>query len=172
MTSKRMIRTVLGIALIPALGWLVPAALWGQVSTLPAAAAYVSTSPAELVAMAADLYSIPERFGEAGDLLAEAGRKLAVEDPASVDLLVRGARLQYFGGSLPAALTNMKEAGWRALGQGQVQEAANRYADAALIAIAQQDSKETVKLARIVKLLAQWPGVSFDEAKQIRSRID
>ncbi|NJD08982.1 MAG: hypothetical protein FIB01_00570 [Gemmatimonadetes bacterium] len=172
MTSKRIIRIVLGIALIPALGWLVPASLWGQATTFPAAAAYVTATPAELESMAEDLASSPDRFGEAGDLLAQAAHKLAVEDAASVALLIRAARLQYFGGALADARANMKEAGWRALGQGSVRVAANAYADAALIAVAQHDNDGAIELGRVVKLLAQWPGVSVADARQIRSRID
>lgn len=171
MTSKRIIRMVLGIALIPAMGWLLPAALWGQVATLPATAAYASATPAELTSMALDLASSPDRFGEAGDLLAQAAHKLPVEDPSSVELLIRAARLQYFGGALTAARSNMKEAGWRALGQGQVRVAANAYADAALIAVAQQDKPAAVELAGVVNLLARWPGVSTADARQIRSRV-
>ena len=49
--------------------------------------------------------------------------------------------------------------------------AANAYADAALIAIEQHDQAGAVKLVKIVNLLAQWPGVTSQQAKQIRSRI-
>lgn len=171
MTSRHTFRMIMGIALIPALGWLLPAALWGQVTALPAAAAYVSATPAELEVMAEDLATSPDRFGEAGNLLAQAAHKLAVEDPAGVNLLIRAARLQYFGGALTDAKASMKEAAWRALGQGQVKVAANAYTDAALIAVAQQDQASALHLAGVVKLLAQWPGISTADARQIRSRI-
>jgi hypothetical protein len=85
--------------------------------------------------------------------------------------MIRAARLQYFGGALAKAQASMKEAGWRALGQGQVKVAANAYADAALIAVAQHDEDAALKLVGIVKLLAQWPGVTPAEARQIRTRI-
>jgi hypothetical protein len=171
MTKKQAFLRMVGIAVIPALGWLLPAALWGQVASIPAAALYAGLTPAELELKAEDLSTSPDRFGEAGDLLEQAGRLMAVEDPASVKMMIRAARLQYFGGSLEKARASMKEAGWRALGQGQVLTAANAYADAALIAIEQHDQAGAVKLVKIVNLLAQWPGVTSQQAKQIRSRI-
>ena len=171
MTNKRIFQWVMGIALIPAMSWLLPASLWGQAATVPAAALVAEVTPAALELKAEDLSTDPTRFGEAGDLLEQAARMLAVEDPASVSLLIRAARLQYFDGGLAKSIASMKEAGWRALGQGRVQVAANAYADAALIAIAQQDNAEAVKLVRIVKLLAQWPGVTTAQARQIKGRI-
>jgi hypothetical protein len=171
MTSKRTIRLLIGFAMIPAMGWLLPAALWGQDPAVAGASVYATVTPAGLKLRAEDLSSDPATFGQAGDLFEQAARMLPVEDEAGVGLLIRAARLQYFGGALDRALVSMKEAGWRALGQGKVQVAANAYADAALIAVADQDKEAALKLAGIVKLLAQWPGVTPAESRQINKRI-
>lgn len=171
MTSKRTIQMLIGFAVIPAMGWLLPASLWGQTPAVSGATLYATVTPAELELRAEDLSSDPTRFGQAGDLFEQAAKLMPVEDEASVGLLVRAARLQYFGGALDKAMATMKEAGWRALGQGRVQAAANAYADAALIALVDQDRKAATQLVGIVKLLAQWPGVTKTESRQIMKRI-
>lgn len=172
MTSRRIFRLLTGMAVIPAMGWLFPAVLWCQLPAASGATLYASVTPADLELKAADLCSDPATFGQAGDLFEQAARMLPVEAAQSVDLLVRAARLQYWAGALTRARTNMKEAGWRALGQGQVRRAANAYADAALIAAADKDEAGVVQLAKIVQLLAKWPGVTPAESRQIRSRIN
>jgi len=170
MMTKRVVLRVLGILAIPTVGWLVPAVLWGQATSIPSAATNVVPA-AQLVMMAEELSSTPTRFQEVGVLFEKAARQLPVEDPASVDLLIRAARLHYYGGSLVQAKSAMKEAGWRALGQGHVRVAANAYADAALIALAQEDKAAATDLVAIVKLLEKWPGVTAAEQRQIRKRI-
>jgi len=170
MMTKRVALRVVGFVAVPMLAWLMPAMLLGQATSIPAATAAVMPA-AQLVTMAEELSSTPARFQEAGVLLDRAGRQLPVEDPASVGLLVRAARLHYFGGALEQARSAMKEAGWRALGQGHVRTAANAYADAALIALAQDDKAAATDLVAIVKLLEEWPGVTVADRRQIRSRI-
>lgn len=151
--------------------WLLPAALWGQAVTVATAGIYANATPAELMERAGSLFDTPARFGEAGDMLQAAGQKLAVEDPASVQLLVKAARLQYFAGNLAAARANLKEAGWRALGQGDVATAADLYGDAAIIAIEQKDATAANELVRIVRLLADWPGVTPSQHRRIMKRL-
>jgi len=166
MTTKRVFLRLLGIAVVPAVGWLLPTSLQGQVRV-----ALNTPYATPVVSVQAILTTDPSQFLQAGILFDEAGRRLAVENPASVGLLVRAARLQYFGGDLTQARSAMKEAGWRALGQGQVQVAANAYADAALIALAQGDRLAATDDVAKVQVLAQWPGVSGAERRQIMKRI-
>jgi len=167
-----MIKHMMVAAAFPAMGWLAPACLWGQVPAVTGAATlYTEVTPATLELKAEGLMTSLDNAGQAGDLLEQAGRMLAVEDANSVGLLIRAARLHYFNGELAQARQAMKDAGWRALGQGFPVAAANAYTDAALIAVAQKDVDGARELAAIVNLIAHWPGLTTAERRQIKSRI-
>lgn len=171
MRIERRFLKVLAVGIFPAMGWLVPASLWCQAVTLGGATLTASAEVARLEQEAQALYSTPARFGEAGVLLERAGRLLAVEDLPAVDLLIQAARLEYYAGDLGHARACMSDAGWRALGNGRVQVAANAYADAAVIAMEQGDQVAAEEFVAIVKLLARWPGVGEKARRQILDRI-
>lgn len=171
MRSKRIFLKALVVGLFPAMGWLIPASLWGQAVTMAGATLHANAAVAQLEQQAFELFSTPARFGEAGTLLERAGRMLPPEDVAAIDLLIQAARLEHFAGDLTHARACMRAAGWRALGNGQVRVAANAYADAALIAVEQKDLAGAEELVAIVNLLARWPGVTASERREILKRI-
>lgn len=167
MAKRTLYRTVFSAIL---LGWLVPALAWAQIVSV-AGADGTAAAVEQLSQQATALYSTPAKWGEAGALLEQAGRMLPVEDPVGVGLLKQAAQLQAHVGDLARARANMKEVGWRALGQGSVVLAANAYADAALIAVEQGDLPAARQLVDIVQLLSRWPGVNASQRRQILKRI-
>ena len=126
----------------------------------------------ELHERAAALFTQPDRYREAGNLLVRAAHARAEDDVASVNELIVAGKLFAYANSIGIARRTLEEAAERALRFGDVVRAAHASLDAAFLAIQQADRNGVRELSARAERLAAAPHLSDTQRADILSRIN
>jgi hypothetical protein len=126
----------------------------------------------DLHARAASLFTRPDRYRVAADLLVRAAQVRAEDDAASVNELIVAGKLYAYANSIGTARRTLEEAAERALRFGDVVRAAHASLDAAFLAIQQADRNGVRELSARAERLAAAPHLSDTQRADILSRIN
>jgi hypothetical protein len=93
------------------------------------------------------------------------------DDPAGTVSLYWAARDRYYSGDPKNARTLMERAADRAMGIGDVLNAATAYTEAAYISADLGDAERTRTLSAKARLLSNSPTLTADQREQLRTRL-
>jgi len=137
---------------------------------LPALAVTVFQSPLHSRAM--ELYDVPERWEEAGELHERAAGLLPKNDAAAYFAYHRAALLYFYAGKTPRARKAMEKAADVAEATGDVLTAAHTWVDAAFLAVAEGYAGKKREFVRAVRELADSELLDDDDRRSILARVD
>jgi hypothetical protein len=132
----------------------------------------VNVLQTDLHQQAIDLYEVPERWGEAGDLHRQAAENLTKNDAGQFFGYSRAALLYFYAGELPEARRAMEDAAEVAAATGDVLTAANAFVDAAFIAVAEGYDGKRREFVLDARELLDSGVLSEADRELILSRID
>lgn len=170
MKRNGMIRTG-ALALVAMMA--VPAVASGQdreMFELPAIQVEAFQNPLHIAAM--ELYEIPARWAEAGELHEKAARQLTKNDAGQFFGFNRAAILYLYSGETARSRRAMEKAASVAEATGDVFTAANTWVDAAFIAVAEGFAGKRREFVANARSLAEAGVLSATDRDAILARID
>ncbi|MEX2528824.1 MAG: hypothetical protein WEA09_14430 [Gemmatimonadota bacterium] len=126
----------------------------------------------ELEAQAQELMTERTSWKDAARALRQAAQLREEGDPQAVSNLMTGARLAFYTGDDRGALSDLKQAGDRALAMGDVNTAAHAYLDAAWIGMQLSRPEVVTEYTHRADLLTRSPLLSADHRAAIQQRIE
>ena len=157
------------------IGWVVTTLAFIAVLAIPSDAqsqASPGTQRAvELESEASRLHDQGDRWAYAAHLYLAAAQLREDEDPQAQDNLLLAARLSFATGDRAGAMAALESAGFRALANGDVVQAAGIFTDAAWVAEKARFRSDKRRLALKVVELADSSELTRAERSQILSRL-
>lgn len=127
--------------------------------------------PVELEAKAWDLVQREGKYRKAARTYIEAATLRGETDPVAIENMRLAANLYFFSGDESKAQSIMLKAGEAALAIGDVEGAANRFLDAAWVAVDRGDARFAIQTSQRARLLMASPLLDGDTRREVLERI-